>query len=215
MSKTILDKLNKIRSKIKVDKEGARYKAFTIAKLNAELNPLLNEYRLGINFNVLDFNVIPLEKDAGKYIFLVNGKIEYSITDIESGEVMKSVTGFTGLNSEGDPSKSQGNAHSYSYKYLWVTLLGLTDEESDVDSPIAQNNAMLAEQMESSSAKPLNMNESKALLSGYEEGFKICKDIDQVKELIEEAREDFVKMRTYEKEKLKKIISTIKEEWNI
>jgi hypothetical protein len=212
-NKKILTKLNIIRNKIKVDKEGSRYKAFTIAKLNAELNPLLEEHKVGVSFSVQECNIKPVEKANGNYAFVIHGTCKYEIHDLESDDSIEVITGFTGMNSEGDPSKSQGNAHSYSYKYLWVTLLGLTDEESDVDSPINQNNAMLQEQI--SNANPISKDESKALYKGYEEGFSTCTTKEQVEELIEEARVDVKDMLNYEKQKLKKLVETTKEKWGI
>lgn len=137
--KNILTKINKIRAEINVEKEQGRYKAFTVAKLNAELNPLLIKHNLGVSFNIKENNVVSHDREGKNPLFTISGTITYSIFDLDSDERLDIDTVFTGLNSEGDPSKSQGNAHSYSYKYLWVTLLGLTDEESDVDSPINQN----------------------------------------------------------------------------
>jgi hypothetical protein len=209
--KNILTKLNKIREVIDVEKEGSRYKAFTVAKLNAELNPLLIRHNLGVSFDILDQKVEPLDKGDGRFVFLVKGQICYRIHDLDSDEVLTFNTVFTGLNSEGDPSKSQGNAHSYSYKYFWVTLLGLTDEESDVDSPQNQLN----EQLAISTGTPKDKSESKKIYESYVEGFESCTTRTQASDLIEDARQDYDKLLNYEQVKLKALIKQIKEQWQL
>lgn len=169
--KQILIKLNKIRQEIDVQKEGSRYKAFTISKLNAELNPLLDKYKLGVTFNIKSVELKPIDRSDRNPLFTIMGVITYTIVDLESEDKLDIDTAFSGLNSEGDPSKSQGSAHSYSYKYLWVTLLGLTDEETDIDSPInqakaASKPAMPANHYEPSPTKSLAIKTLKKPNSG-------------------------------------------------
>lgn len=149
--KKLLEKLNKIRLEIDVDKtkeSNGRYRAFTVATVNAQINPLLEKYKIGVAFDVKEYQIAVANKITNTEViasrnvtivkerntFMIQGKVCYTISDLESGEKLEVNTPFLGLNEEGDPAKSQGNAHSYSYKYLWVTLLGLTDVESDPDS---------------------------------------------------------------------------------
>lgn len=148
--KKLLAKLNKIRSEIDVDKtkeSNGRYKAFTVATVNAQINPLLEKHKIGVAFDVKEYQITVANKITNTEViasrnvtivkerntFMMQGKVCYKIFDLESDDTIEVNTPFLGLNEEGDPAKSQGNAHSYSYKYLWVTLLGLTDVESDPD----------------------------------------------------------------------------------
>lgn len=146
--KPLLKKLNLIRGEIKLNKEQAKkYKAFTIAKINAELNPLLLKHNIAVSFSVGETQLESVTTKTGadnygtnfeRKINAVNGMIGYAIHDLDSDAVLQLTAPFIGMNEEGDPSRSCGNAYSYSYKYLWLTLLGITEEETDVDSPYSQ-----------------------------------------------------------------------------
>lgn len=213
--KNLLKKLNQLRATINVQKEGARYKAFTVSKLNAELNPALIKLNIGVTFSVISNETKTITKADGKQIFVVDGIVRYTVIDLDSEDKLEIDTVFCGMNSEGDPSKSQGNAHSYSYKYLWVTLLGLTDDEIDPDSVYRQGADMLEEQKSISSAKEKDKTESQALLNIYEISFPDCKNLDDVMSLIDDAKKDYPRMLNYEQNKLKKIITDVKAKWNI
>jgi hypothetical protein len=213
--KNLLKKLNQLRATIKVDKEGARYKAFTVSKLNAELNPALVKLNIGVTFSIISNEMKVITKADGKQVYTADGIVRYTLVDLDSEDKLEIDTVFTGMNSEGDPSKSQGNAHSYSYKYLWVTLLGLTDDETDPDSIYSQGVTMLQEQKTISSGKEKDKTESQALLNIYEISFPDCKNKDDVLSLVEDAKNDFPKMLTYEQNKLKKLVSEVKLKWNI
>lgn len=223
--KSLLFKLNQIRQEIDVEKEkGNRYKAFTIARLNAELNPLLIKYGIGVTYNVSNLLITPTSEKTGtdkygasfvKHNQIVSALCTYSLVDFDSDDVISITTPFIGMNEEGDPAKSQGNAHSYSYKYLWVTLLGLTDEEIDVDSPLSQSKQMTQEQIEISSAPVKDKALSKKLLKGFELGFESCQTLPEVMDLIEDARVKYPEMMIYEQNKLMALIKIVKEQWNI
>ena len=116
--KGLLKKLNQLRNTINVEKEGSRYKSFTVSKLNAQLNPALVKLNLAVTFNIVESQIKSIDKGKGKFVYVVHGIIKYTIHDLDTDDKLDIETPFTGLNSEGDPSKSQGNAHSYSYKYL-------------------------------------------------------------------------------------------------
>lgn len=213
--KNLLKKLNQLRDTIEVQKEGARYKAFTVSKLNAELNPALVKLNVGVSFCIINNDTKVITRADGKHVFAVDGVVRYTIYDLDSEDKLEVDTLFTGLNSEGDISKSQGNAHSYSYKYLWVTLLGLTEDETDPDSVYRQGADMLEEQKTISSAKEKSKTESQNLLKMYEVSFASCKNTDDALSVIEDSREDYPKMLNYEKEKLKKLVTEVKTTWGI
>ena len=223
----LLHKLNEIRKVIKVDKEfnkGQGYSAFTIAKLNAELNPLLIKHGIGIICNVKDQKVEQVIKETQygpKINFLVTGTAEYTLIDCATDERETTSIPFIGMNQAGDPSKSLGNAASYAYKYLWITLLGLTDATSDVDSsdydgtdttPTSPLEGGLEEQVRESGGAFKDKGESKRIYAEYEDAFDKAVDGEVINGLIVSAREDFSNMLTYEQGKMKKLIAKVKEE---
>lgn len=155
--KNVLIKLNKIRAEIKVGKEKnekLKYKAFTVAGLNAELNSLLIANNLGVNVATHLDGCLPTNKKWGeakdrysnevynyeRESFYVSGSMKITIVDLDgksidpADDILEAEVPLVGMNSEGDPSKSLGSAMSYGYKYFWITQLGLTDETLDVDS---------------------------------------------------------------------------------
>ena len=136
----IKQKLNKIRDELKVAKELTMgYKAFTISKVNEALNPLLVKHGVSIvlnDFSGLQLTPCEVVKDGKKKTnWLVAGIATYEFEDIEDNSKTVAKIPFVGMNQAGDPSKSLGNAGSYSYKELCKQMFGLTEESSDVDSP--------------------------------------------------------------------------------
>ncbi|MDA0778748.1 MAG: ERF family protein [Bacteroidetes bacterium] len=231
----ILQKLLVLRSTINVEKEqGRSYKAFTIKKLNAELNPALDELKIGVSFAVKDVkNEIGNKKwgvdkygvNFERYTYITTGTVDYIIADLESDDYITVTCPFFGMNEEGDPSKSCGNAHSYSYKYLWLTLLGITDEETDPDSIYNQNNKMLEDQISSSGAESKSKEDSKAACEKY---LKALNEMDsmpvtainkagittRLKKAEEAVTKDTI-MLHYEKTKVQNKIKQVKTDWEI
>lgn len=142
----LLEKLNKIRGEIKLNKEyNNSYKAFTISGLNAALNPLLITHKIGVSTRSTlsqdALEVASIKQGEDKYKnhvtttnHVVLGHMIITLYDLESEDQLECSVPLVGKNSEGDQSKSLGSAISYGYKYFWIAQLGLTDEELDPDS---------------------------------------------------------------------------------
>lgn len=232
----LLEKLNEIRHTIKVDKQlNAKqgYKAFTIAKLNAELNPLLRKYKIGILCKVADQQVTPIDKESqygAKTNFLVTGSAEYTLVDLETNDREIVSIPYIGMNQAGDPSKSMGNASSYAYKYLWITLLGLTDETSDVDSSFYDDQEPqespleggLQEEVKNSSGSFKDRGESKAIYHAYVaklEEFNGAEPTqinrDKLANILNELKQDWDKIFNYEKQKLKLLKDQVIKDWEL
>lgn len=237
----LIEKLNLIRKENKIEKETNKnlgYKAFTIYKLHAELNPLLIKYGIGLTMTVTDCTVTPVPGGKDKYgnpknNYLVCGTANYELINQEdTTERLKASMLFTGMNSQGDPSKSAGNAASYAYKYLWVTLLGLTDETSDVDSTYYNADIKIesavpdvVEQVQEAGGQFKDKDESKAACEVY---IKALEDLagkeptainkaGLAKRLVDAETKSKTDERllTYEKSKIKKKIAEIREDWEI
>ena len=237
----LIKKLNLIRNENKIEKEAnlkLGYKSFTINKLHAELNPLLVKYGIGLTMTVVDSTVTPIPAGNDKYgnpknNYLVHGTANYElINQDDTDERIQASIPFTGMNSQGDPSKSVGNAASYAYKYLWVTLLGLTEETSDVDSTYYDADARvesavpdISEQVVDNGGQFKDKGESQAACQTYlaaleeldgKEPTDINKSYIAVRlAAAEEKYKADERLLTYEKGKVKKKIAQMKEDWEI
>lgn len=135
----------------------------------------------------------------------------------ESGQYISSDTHY---NIAGKPQE-QGSAITYMRRYALAAILGIAADPDD-DGEHAQNikepsvlDGALEEQVRESGGSFKDKGESKALFATYETSFQAASSKDECIGLIEAAREDFPKLLNYEKEKLKKLITKIKGEWNI
>ena len=138
---SVLARLNEIREELEMSKQSSgKYKAFQKGSLDKALNPLLKKYGLAVTWELGQVLFDPIKtydrNGNEKVKIFAGGSIKYTIKCVynpkEEFETFE--LPLAGLNAEGCPSKSTGNAMSYSYKYLFLNALGIEDQETEVDS---------------------------------------------------------------------------------